>query len=155
MGGRVDELERAVAACAARIGPARTHYTTADSVEDVEAVRSALGIDKLVLYGTSYGTKVALDYAAAHPEHVSRLLLDSTILPEGVDSFERATIASIPRVMRAICATAAAASPRPRRRRPRSRSGSPLVPCRVGSSTGAGMRTARRSARSTCCGCCS
>jgi pimeloyl-ACP methyl ester carboxylesterase len=97
-------LERAVGSCATRLGPARAHYATADSVADLEAVRSALGVDKLVLYGTSYGTKVALDYAAAYPEHVSRLLLDSTLLPEGVDPFERATIASIPRVMRAICA---------------------------------------------------
>jgi pimeloyl-ACP methyl ester carboxylesterase len=102
--GSVQALERAVAACASRLGPARAHYTTAASVEDVEAVRSALGVDRLVLYGTSYGTKVALDYAAAHPERVSGLLLDSTILPEGVDPFERATVASIPRVMRAICA---------------------------------------------------
>ncbi|HEU4703263.1 MAG TPA: alpha/beta hydrolase [Conexibacter sp.] len=104
--GRVSPaaLEQAVGACATRLGPARTHYTTAASVEDVEAVRVALGVEKLTLYGTSYGTKVALDYAAAHPAHVSRLLLDSTLLPEGVDPFERATIASIPRVMRAICA---------------------------------------------------
>jgi len=102
--GFLTAIEQAVAACASRLGPARAHYTTADSVEDIEAVRSALGVDKLVLYGTSYGTKVALDYAAAHPDHVSRLLLDSTLLPEGVDPFERATIASIPRVMRAICA---------------------------------------------------
>lgn len=99
----VTTIEQAVGACASRLGPARAHYSTADSVEDVEAVRVALGVDKLVLYGTSYGTKVALDYAAAHPERVARLVLDSTLLPEGVDPFERATIASIPRVMRAIC----------------------------------------------------
>ncbi|HEX7291078.1 MAG TPA: alpha/beta fold hydrolase [Conexibacter sp.] len=102
--GSAAGLEQAVAGCASRLGPARAHYTTADSVEDVEAVRSALGVDKLVLYGTSYGTKVALDYAAAHPDRVSGLLLDSTVLPEGVDPFERATLASTPRVMRAICA---------------------------------------------------
>jgi len=102
--GSLMALEQAVGRCANRLGPARAHYTTTDSVADVEAVRTALGVDKLVLYGTSYGTKVALDYAAAHPEHVSRLLLDSTILPEGVDPFEGATIASIPRVMRAVCA---------------------------------------------------
>lgn len=100
----VEALVRAVEACAERLGPARAHYTTTDSVEDVEAVRAALGVDRLVLYGTSYGTKVALDYAAAYPQHVSRLLLDSTMLPEGVDPFERTTIASIPRVMRAVCA---------------------------------------------------
>jgi pimeloyl-ACP methyl ester carboxylesterase len=101
--GPGDVLQRAVAACATRLGPARAHYATADSVEDIEAVRSALGVDKLVLYGTSYGTKVALDYAAGHPDHVSRLLLDSVVPPEGVDAFERSTLAAIPTVMRALC----------------------------------------------------
>jgi pimeloyl-ACP methyl ester carboxylesterase len=99
-----DVVQDAVAACASRLGPARAHYATADSVEDVETVRNALGADKLVLYGTSYGTKVALDYAAAHPEHVSRLVLDSVVPPEGVDPFERATLAAIPQAMRALCA---------------------------------------------------
>lgn len=101
--GSDSALQRAVGACATRLGPARAHYATADSVEDIEAVRSALGVDKLVLYGTSYGTKVALDYAAAHPDHVSRLLLDSVVPPEGVDAFERPSLAAIPTVMRALC----------------------------------------------------
>jgi len=96
--------QRAVAACASRLGPARAHYTTADSVQDIEAVRAALGIDRIVLYGTSYGTKVALDYAAAYPQHVGKLLLDSVVPPEGVDPFERSTIAAIPSVLRAVCA---------------------------------------------------
>jgi len=95
---------RAVAACAARLGPARAHYATADSVADVEAVRAALGIDRLTLWGTSYGTKVALDYAAAYPQHVDRLLLDSVAPPAGIDPFDRITIGSMRRVMRTICA---------------------------------------------------
>jgi pimeloyl-ACP methyl ester carboxylesterase len=95
--------QRAVAGCAKRLGPARAHYATADSVQDIEAVRGAIGVDRLVLYGTSYGTKVALDYAATYPQHVSRLLLDSVVLPEGVDAFERSTLAAIPTVMRALC----------------------------------------------------
>jgi pimeloyl-ACP methyl ester carboxylesterase len=103
---RVEERRRlasAVGACARRIGPRRVHYTTADSVEDLEAVRRALGVPRIVLYGTSYGTKVALDYAARHPQHVSRLLLDS-VTPPTRDPFERATLAAVPRVLRAICA---------------------------------------------------
>lgn len=98
-----DEVQRAVAACASQLGPARAHYATADSVKDLEAVRVALGVEQLVLYGTSYGTKVALDYTAAHPEHVSRLILDSVVPPGGVDPFMRTTLGSIPRVMRALC----------------------------------------------------
>ncbi len=94
----------AVGRCATELGPARTHYATADSVADIEAVRQALGIDKLILYGTSYGTKVALDYAAVYPEHVERLVLDSVVLPEGVDPFARTIVASVPRVLRTLCA---------------------------------------------------
>ncbi len=93
----------AVAACAQRIGRADGDYATAASVADIEAVRAALGVDKLTLWGTSYGTKVALDYAAAYPQHVGRLLLDSIVAPEGVDPFERLTIGSMPRVLRSLC----------------------------------------------------
>ena len=93
-----------VAQCADELGPGRIAYTTAASVADIEAVRAALGVDKLIVYGTSYGTKVALDYAAAYPQHVERLVLDSVVAPEGVDPFERTTVASIPRVLRTLCA---------------------------------------------------
>lgn len=97
-------IDRAVAACARRLGPRRAAYTTAASVEDIEAVRAALGVARLTLYGVSYGTKVALDYAARYPQHVSRLLLDSLLLPGGSDPFMRTTIASVPRVLRTLCA---------------------------------------------------
>ena len=70
---------RALERCALEIGPARGSYTTQESVEDIEALRRASGYGKLVLYGTSYGTKVALDYARAYPEHVQSLLLDSVM----------------------------------------------------------------------------
>jgi pimeloyl-ACP methyl ester carboxylesterase len=72
-------------------------------VEDVEAVRAALGADRLILYAASYGTKLALAYAAAYPQHVERLVLDSVVLPEGIDPFQRSTLSSIPRVLRAVC----------------------------------------------------
>ena len=58
----------AIAECAAQLGPTRSFYTTADTVADIEALRVAGGYEKLVLYGTSYGTKVAEDYAQAYPE---------------------------------------------------------------------------------------
>jgi pimeloyl-ACP methyl ester carboxylesterase len=103
----------AVARCAARLGPARTAYSTAASVEDVDAVRAALGVDKLIVVGVSYGTKVALNYAQAHPDHVERLILDSVVAPEGEDLFERSTFAEIPRVLRAICRHGCAFTPDP------------------------------------------
>ena len=52
--------------------PAAGFYRTADSVADIEDLRAAAGYEKLVLFGVSYGTKVALDYAAAYPIGSSR-----------------------------------------------------------------------------------
>ncbi len=97
-------LVSAIGRCASELGARRTAYTTAASVEDVEAVRQALGVDKLILYAASYGTKVALLYAATYPQHVDRLVLDSVVPPEGIDPFERSTLAAIPRVLRTLCA---------------------------------------------------
>jgi pimeloyl-ACP methyl ester carboxylesterase len=55
------------------------HYTTADHVRDLDAVRDALGEDRIALYGVSYGARLALAYASLHPNRVSWLLLDSVV----------------------------------------------------------------------------
>jgi pimeloyl-ACP methyl ester carboxylesterase len=91
--------------CATRLGDRRGLYTTSASVDDLEAVRQAIGADKIVIYGASYGTKVALLYAARYPEHVERLILDSVVTPEGPDPLYRDTFAAMTRVTRASCAT--------------------------------------------------
>jgi pimeloyl-ACP methyl ester carboxylesterase len=93
----------AITSCAAQLGNARAFYGTADSVADLEAIRQAGGYEKLVLYGTSYGTKVAEDYAQAHPERVEALVLDSVVGPGAPDPFNRSTFAAVPRVLREVC----------------------------------------------------
>jgi pimeloyl-ACP methyl ester carboxylesterase len=95
---------RAAAGCATELGASRGFYRTADSVEDIEALRVAGGYDKLVLFGVSYGTKVAEDYAAAHPANVEALVLDSVVLPEGPDPFQRSSLSNVPRVLSDLCA---------------------------------------------------
>ncbi len=52
---------------------------TAQVVEDLEVFRQTFGFDQFVLYGESYGTQLAQTYAAAHGEHLDRLLLDGTV----------------------------------------------------------------------------
>jgi proline iminopeptidase len=47
-------------------------------VADLEALRSHLGLEKFALLGDSYGGLVAMAYAAAHPEHVARLILSDS-----------------------------------------------------------------------------
>jgi len=99
----------AVAICAQQIGDTRPLYTTAQTVADIEAIRRAGGYEKLVLYGTSYGTKVAEEYAQAYPSHVEALILDSVVPPDGPDALNLSTFAAIPRVLRALCALEACA----------------------------------------------
>jgi pimeloyl-ACP methyl ester carboxylesterase len=94
---------KTIASCAAQLGPTRGFYSTADSVADIEAIRKAGGYEKLVLYGTSYGTKLAEMYAQAYPQHVEALVLDSVVPPAGPDPFELPTFKALPRVLRSIC----------------------------------------------------
>jgi pimeloyl-ACP methyl ester carboxylesterase len=91
-------------ACGSQLGPPRAYYTTADTVADIEAIREAGGYEKLVLYGTSYGTKVAEQYAQDYPSHVEALVLDSVVPPNGPDPLNRSTFAAVPRILRQLCA---------------------------------------------------
>jgi pimeloyl-ACP methyl ester carboxylesterase len=99
----------AIAECAAQLGLTRGDYTTAATVADIEAIRVAGGYEKLVLYGTSYGTKVAEEYAQAYPSHVEALVLDSVVPPNGPDPLNRATFAAVPRILRQLCTERACA----------------------------------------------
>ncbi len=102
---RDDRLRSTAAAadCARRLGARRAYYTTRESVEDVEAVRQALGVGKLTLFGISYGTKLALAYARAHPDHVARIALDSVLEPDDADAFGREPYQAMGRTLAALC----------------------------------------------------
>ena len=95
------------AACADSIGSQRSFYGTRDHAEDLDAVRQSLGLDKVGLWGVSYGTKLALAYALAHPTHVSRLLLDSVVPTDLPDSFSTNVLQAMPGTLAAYCATGA------------------------------------------------
>ena len=56
--------------------------TTWDLVDDIEAIRNLFGIDKLVLFGGSWGATLALIYAITHPERVGHLVLRGVFLSE-------------------------------------------------------------------------
>ncbi len=102
-----------VEACGDQLGVDRSFYTTADTVADIEAIRQAGGYEKLVLYGTSYGTKVAEEYAQEYPSHVEALVLDSVVPPHGPETLNRPTFAAIPRILRQLCAAQACARTTP------------------------------------------
>ncbi|MBJ7470085.1 MAG: alpha/beta fold hydrolase [Solirubrobacteraceae bacterium] len=96
---RRGSIDRLIGACSNELGPRRAFYTSADTVKDLEALRIEGGYDRLILYGVSYGTKVALAYAATHPTTVQSLILDSTVLPEGPDALRRGSAGAVTRVL--------------------------------------------------------
>jgi pimeloyl-ACP methyl ester carboxylesterase len=58
-----------------------TQYTTSVAVQDLDAVRQALGYARIALYGSSYGTRVAQHYARRHPAETQALILDGIVPP--------------------------------------------------------------------------
>lgn len=54
-------------------------YSLAAYVADLEALREHLGVERLNLLGFSHGGIVAMAYAAAHGDHVERLVLACTL----------------------------------------------------------------------------
>jgi pimeloyl-ACP methyl ester carboxylesterase len=101
--GGFASITEAAASCANQIGPARGFYRTADAVDDIESIRVESGYNKLVLFGVSYGTKVAEDYAAKYPANVESLVLDSIVPPEGSDVLNVSTFKALPRALGELC----------------------------------------------------
>ena len=54
-------------------------------VADMEAVRAKFGFQKFNLVGDSYGGLLAMAYAAAHPEHIDKLILSDSAAPAWKD----------------------------------------------------------------------
>lgn len=53
------------------------HFGTPLNVSDAEALRKALGVERWLLFGESYGTTVAAHYVATHPQSIAGAVLDS------------------------------------------------------------------------------
>ena len=54
---------------------------TANVVKDLEAIRAAVGDDKLTYLGYSYGTRIGSAYAEAYPQNVRAMILDGAVDP--------------------------------------------------------------------------
>jgi len=53
--------------------------TTAHLIDDIERLRSYLGIDRWLVAGISWGTTLGLAYAQAHPRRVNAMVLTSVV----------------------------------------------------------------------------
>jgi proline iminopeptidase len=59
--------------------------TTVDLVQDVERIRSLLGVDRWMVYGGSWGATLGLLYAERHPDRVTAMVLRGTFLARTCD----------------------------------------------------------------------
>jgi pimeloyl-ACP methyl ester carboxylesterase len=58
------------------------HFTTTLAMQDADAVRAALGADRINLLGASYGTRAALEYLRQFPQRVRRVVIDGAAPPD-------------------------------------------------------------------------
>lgn len=63
-----------------------TAFNSRQSAADVEALRRVLGHDRVVVFGISYGTRLALTVMRHYPESVAAAVLDSVQPPQAVMS---------------------------------------------------------------------
>ncbi len=78
-------IEAAYAACRDRlqeIGHDLAAFNSREIAADVEALRVALGLEPVVLFGISYGTRLALTVMRHYPHSVQAAILDSVIPPQ-------------------------------------------------------------------------
>ena len=54
-------------------------YSTTDAIQDLDAVRAAIGAEQINLMGVSYGTRVAQQYARRYPAHTRTVTIDGVV----------------------------------------------------------------------------
>jgi pimeloyl-ACP methyl ester carboxylesterase len=72
-----DFAVRCAASLAKRADP--RFYTTGEAIDDLDAVRAAIGAPSLNLVGVSYGTRVAQQYARRYAAHTRTITLDGVV----------------------------------------------------------------------------
>ena len=107
----VGTILAAVAACGAQLGSTISDYGTPAVADDIDAVRSALGIDRLDVLGTSYGGLVAEVYAIRHPAHLRTLTLDAPGNPSGGDFWQVGSLHQMLRTVDLICKRSPSCNP--------------------------------------------
>ena len=72
-------IAKAATDCVKQLPGDPRFYTTSVAVQDLDAVRAAMGYASIDLYGISYGTRVALQYLRAYPDSTRSVVLDGVV----------------------------------------------------------------------------
>jgi pimeloyl-ACP methyl ester carboxylesterase len=96
--------KRNVALCGKQLGPSSERYGSAFSAADLVSVLDALGIDRIDIYGDSYGTFFAQTFAVRYPERTRTVTLDGAYPIDNDDAWWRDTNRAIADAFRDTCA---------------------------------------------------
>ncbi len=80
-----DMAVKALVTCGERFktqGVDLSAYNATESAADVNDLRLALGFNKILLFGVSYGTRLAQEVMRSYPEALRAVVLDSVIPPQ-------------------------------------------------------------------------
>ena len=80
-----EDWAAAVDACGVQLGDGADDYGPVDRALDVEAVREALGYDRIVYHGQSFASVDAQAYAGRFPERLAAVVLDSGMAVNDLD----------------------------------------------------------------------
>lgn len=80
----LDRVRSFAESCGTKHADVLPYIDTVSAAKDIEALRTALGAERISYFGYSYGTYLGAVYAKLHPGRVHRLVLDSVVDPGGV-----------------------------------------------------------------------
>ncbi|WP_232323889.1 alpha/beta hydrolase [Catenuloplanes japonicus] len=69
-------------ACGAKYGAELPLFSTEQAARDIDAIRAALGDEKLTYLGYSYGTLLGATYAQLFPQNIRAMVLDGAVDPQ-------------------------------------------------------------------------
>lgn len=104
---RLDQCRETLQALPYGRGGGLRFFTTTIAMQDMDAVREALGVPQWNLVGASYGTRAALEYLRQFPTRVRRTVIDGVAPPDMVlpSSFSTDTQAALDKLFAANAKT--------------------------------------------------
>lgn len=82
LSSRQKQVDKANAQCLERNADLIEHAGTVDGAHDLDALRAAVGDDKITYWGISYGTLLGSTYAQLFPDRVRAMVFDGNMDPQ-------------------------------------------------------------------------
>jgi pimeloyl-ACP methyl ester carboxylesterase len=78
----VADSQRRTQACGEQYGESLGYFSTRQTAHDMDALRAAVGDEKITYLGYSYGTLLGAVYAHLYPQNIRAMVLDGAVDPQ-------------------------------------------------------------------------